>query len=117
MSAWGQSRPNRAPRAMSAFPPIATVQRTSWLVRFVPISLRKSATKTARVANRTFDGVVLPSAAPEAGNCFRCPWVTQDLRKVLLCNWRRSHQEFGEPPEVLSDSSQRELKLSAPWAP
>ena len=64
-----------------------------------------------------FDGVVRHLAASEADNCFRCPWVTQDLRKVLLCGWRRSHQKFGEPPEVLSDSGQRELKLGAPWAP
>ena len=100
---------------MSAFPPVATELRTSLEVRSVPISLRKSAATTARVANETFDGVVRPSAAPEAGNCFRCPWVTQDLRKVLLCDRRRSHQEFGEPPEVLSDSSQRELELGTPW--
>jgi hypothetical protein len=42
MTALGQSRPNRARRAMSAFPLIATVQRTSRLVRFVPILLQKS---------------------------------------------------------------------------
>jgi hypothetical protein len=36
MSVQGRSLPNWTIRAMSAFPPIATVQRTSWLVRFVP---------------------------------------------------------------------------------
>jgi hypothetical protein len=37
--------------------------------------------------------------------------------KALLCSRRRSHQKLGEPPEVLSDSSQRELELGAPWPP
>ena len=36
---------------------------------------------------------------------------------VRLCSRRRSHRKLGEPPEVLSDSSQRELELGAPWPP
>src|ERR1700729_440628 len=99
---------------MSAVARITDSNRTLRHVGFVPISLRKSAT-TTRVADEAFDGVVLPSAAPEAGNCFRCPWVAQHLRKAFLRRRRRSHQEFGEPPEVLSDSSQRKLELGAPW--
>jgi hypothetical protein len=37
--------------------------------------------------------------------------------KALLCGRRRSHHQPGEPPEVLSDSSERELELGAPWPP
>jgi hypothetical protein len=42
MSVPGQSRPNRAVRVMSAFPPIATDLRTLLEVRLVPILLQKS---------------------------------------------------------------------------
>ena len=45
------------------------------------------------------------------------PVLRRTYARALLCSRRRSHQEFGEPPEVLSDSSQRELELGAPWAP
>lgn len=38
MSEMGQSQPNWAARAMSGLPPIATVLRTSQVVRFVPDS-------------------------------------------------------------------------------
>src|SRR5450759_5107172 len=38
MSGSGQSQPNWAARAMSGLPPIATVLRTSQVVRFVPDS-------------------------------------------------------------------------------
>jgi hypothetical protein len=37
MSQMGQSQPNWAARAMSGLPPIATVLRTSQVVRFVPM--------------------------------------------------------------------------------
>src|SRR5215467_6321813 len=37
--------------------------------------------------------------------------------KALLCSRRRPYQKLGEPPEVLSDGSQRELELGAPWPP
>jgi hypothetical protein len=33
---------------------------------------------------------------------------------LLFSRWW-SHQKLGEPPEVLSDGSQRELELGAPW--
>ena len=37
--------------------------------------------------------------------------------KALPCSRRRSHQKLGEPLQVLSDSSQRELELGTHWAP
>jgi hypothetical protein len=45
------------------------------------------------------------------------PGLRGTYAKALLCSRRRSHQKLGEPPEVLSDSSQRELELGAPWPP
>ena len=45
------------------------------------------------------------------------PGLHGTYAKALLCSRRRSHQKFGEPPEVLSDSSQRELELGALWPP
>jgi len=41
MSAQGQTRKSDCTIAMSAFPPLATRQRTSLEVRFVPILLQK----------------------------------------------------------------------------
>ena len=35
---------------------------------------------------------------------------------LLFSRWW-SHQKLGESPEVLSDSSQGELELGAPWPP
>jgi hypothetical protein len=49
-------------------------------------------------------------------NCLRCPWATRDTQKHS-CAPGGGRTKSLAPPEVLSDSSQRELELGAPWPP
>ena len=53
MSELGHSRPNRAARATSAFLPLATTERTSLEVRFVPTVLQKSKVASVRIFGKT----------------------------------------------------------------
>jgi hypothetical protein len=53
MSQLGQSLPKWAARVMSAFLPIANIQRTSGEVRFVPILLQKSKVASVRIFGET----------------------------------------------------------------
>jgi hypothetical protein len=60
MSVWGQSLPKWAIRATSAFPPIATIERTSHHVRFVPKAEVGSASY-----GRTMDHQLLDKRKPD----------------------------------------------------
>jgi hypothetical protein len=76
MSALGQSRPNGAIRATSAFPPIATGQRTSRLVRLVPKAEVADASRSEKICSsrngrlglrESHRGIWLPLVKPDEG--------------------------------------------------
>ena len=101
---------------MSALLCITDSTRTSRHVRKVPILLQKSATTTAdSVEDEAVDAVVCDLLHRKRKIASDAPGLHGTYAKALLCSRRRSHEKLGEPPEVLSDSSERELELGAPW--
>jgi len=80
--------------------------------------LQRSATTTAgSVEDEAIDAVVFDLLHRKRIVASDAPRLRGAYAKALLCSRRRSHQKLGEPPEVLSDGSQGELELGAPWPP
>jgi hypothetical protein len=82
MSGWGQTLPKETIPATSAFPPLATGQRTCLMVRFVPQGDSSTAANTAAI--RSTSSVRASSAHSSLGANFCNPIKTDETRFIHL---------------------------------